>query len=192
MYLFKKLIEFINSVKSAKINFELALNITYALNDPFIGNCKSIAHIVAIFTAPTRHAEQIAVDAVQLKAGKGIVGDRFFGLRRKHPGQNLTLIEFEELESFNRTFSLQIPLNATRRNLITQGVRLNDLVGVTFKIGQVVCRGIELCEPCKVMARQFAASSLSQAEIIRAFTHKSGIRVEVLVDGVVRLGDEIV
>jgi MOSC domain-containing protein YiiM len=147
--------------------------------------------VIAIFVAPTKHAEQISVDAVQLKAGKGIVGDRFFGLRQKQTTRNLTLIEWEVIETFNRTFGLKLPLNATRRNLITQGIRLNYLVGKTFKIGQVVCRGIELCEPCKVMARQFPASSLSQAEIIRAFGNKGGIRAEVLSDGVLRLGDEI-
>jgi MOSC domain-containing protein YiiM len=147
--------------------------------------------ITAIFVAPTKHAEQIAVDAVQLKAGKGIVGDRFFGLRQKQTPRNLTLIEWEVIEEFNRTFGLKLPLYATRRNLITQGIRLNVLVGETFQIGQVVCRGIELCEPCKVMARQFPASSLSQAEIIQAFANKGGIRAEVLMDGVVRLGDGI-
>jgi MOSC domain-containing protein YiiM len=147
--------------------------------------------ITAIFVAPTKHAEQIAVDAVQLKAGKGIVGDRFFGLRQNQTPRNLTLIEWEVIEEFNRTFGFKLPLNATRRNLITQGIRLNNLVGETFQIGQVVCRGIELCEPCKVMARHFPASSLPQAEIIHAFANKGGIRAEVLMDGVVRLGDGI-
>ncbi len=147
--------------------------------------------IIAIFTTPIRHAEQIAAEAVQLKVGKGIVGDRFFGFRKKQPGRNLTLIEWEVIEEFNRTYHLNLPLNATRRNLVAQGIRLNNLVGKTFKIGQVVCRGIELCEPCKVMARQFPASSLSHTEIIRVFANKGGIRVEVLADGVVRLGDRI-
>jgi MOSC domain-containing protein YiiM len=147
--------------------------------------------ITTIFVAPAKHAEQIPVDAVQLKAGKGIVGDRFFGFRQKQTGRNLSLIEWEAIEEFNQTYQLNLPMNATRRNLITQGIRLNDLVGKTFKIGQVECRGIELCEPCKVMARHFPATSLSQSDIIRAFAHKGGIRANVLTDGVVRLGDEI-
>jgi MOSC domain-containing protein YiiM len=149
------------------------------------------SHITAIFVAPAKHAEQLAVDSVQLKVGKGIVGDRFFGFRQKQPGRNLTLIEWETIEKFNRTHQLTIPINATRRNLITQGIRLNDLVGKEFKIGQVECRGIELCEPCEVMTRHFPATSLSQPDIIRAFTYKGGIRAEVLSDGVVKLGDEI-
>ncbi len=148
--------------------------------------------ITAIFVAPTRHADQIAVEAIQLKAGKGIVGDRFFGLRQQQTLRNLTLIEAEVIEDFNRTFQANIPLHATRRNLVMQGIRLNDLVGETFYIGNVQCHGIELCEPCKLMARQFPLTSLSHAELIQAFAHKGGIRVEVQTDGVVRLGSEII
>jgi MOSC domain-containing protein YiiM len=147
--------------------------------------------VIAIFVAPSKHAEQTAVDAVQLKAGKGIVGDRFFGFRQKQPGRNLTLIEWEAIEEFNGIYQLSLPLNATRRNFITQGIRLNDLLGINFNIGNVQCRGIELCEPCNVMARHFPGTPLYRPNIISAFTQKGGIRAEVLTDGVVRLGDEI-
>ena len=147
--------------------------------------------IVAIFVASTKHAEQQAMDAVQLKAGKGIVGDRFFGFRQKQPGRNLTLIEWEAIEKFNQTYHVNLPLHATRRNLITQGVSLNELVGLTFKVGDVLCRGIELCEPCQVMARHFPPTSLSQIELIRAFVNKGGIRAAVLTDGVIRLNEAI-
>jgi len=147
--------------------------------------------IIAIFVAPGQHADQLEVEAVQLESGKGIVGDRFFGLRKTQVGRNLTLIEWEVIEEFNRAYRLNMPINATRRNLVTQGIWLNQLVGETFKIGEVICRGIELCEPCKVMARQFPTASLSQSEIIRAFANKGGIRAEVLMGGVVRLGDNI-
>ena len=147
--------------------------------------------VTAIYVATAKHAEQIAVDVVQLKMGKGIVGDRFFGLSRKNPGRNLTLIESEVIEEFNRIYDQAIGLNATRRNVATHGIRLNDLVGKIFTIGDVSCLGIELCEPCKVMARHFPATPLSQAKLISAFTHKSGIRVTVLADGVIKLGDAI-
>lgn len=150
------------------------------------------ATVIAIFVAPVKHGEQIAVEAVQLKQGKGIVGDRFFGYRKNQPGRNLTLIELELIKEFKQTNQLNIPLNATRRNLITQGIRLNKLVGKIFKIGNVLCRGVELCEPCKVMAKQFPVVPLSSDEIIQAFIRKAGIRAEVLSDGIVRLSDVIV
>lgn len=147
--------------------------------------------IIAIFVTASKHGEQISADAVQIKTGKGIVGDRFFGFRKSQPGRNLTLIEAEAIAEFNHRYHLDIPLNATRRNLITQGIRLNELIGQRFQIGGVLCQGIELCEPCVVMVRQFPATALTQTEIIRAFINKGGIRVKVLTDGVVKLRDEI-
>ncbi len=147
--------------------------------------------IIGIYVAPARHDQQIAVNSVQLKSGKGIVGDRFFGFRQKQPGRNLTLIESEAITEFNRHYRQNLTLEATRRNLITQGIRLNDLVGKTFYVGEVLCRGIELCEPCKVMARSFPVTGLSHVEIMGAFADKGGIRAEVLTDGVVSFGDEV-
>jgi MOSC domain-containing protein YiiM len=147
--------------------------------------------IVAIYVATTRHAEQLSVESVQLKAGKGIVGDRFYGNRPKHPELNLTLIEAENIEGFNREYNQTIGLGTTRRNLITRGIQLNALVGKRFQVGSVLCKGIELCEPCKVMARNFPETSLSQNEIISALIHNAGIRAEVLVDGIVKLEDHL-
>ncbi|MEQ1546325.1 MOSC domain-containing protein [Methyloglobulus sp.] len=147
--------------------------------------------IIAIFVAPEHYAEQVAIETVQLKTGKGIVGDRYFGLRPKHPGKNITLIESEIIVEFNRNYHQSISLSAARRNFVTEGIQLNTLVGLTFRLGKVLCRGIELCEPCKVMARNFPATALSHPEIIRALANKGGIRVEVLTDELVRLGDEI-
>lgn len=147
--------------------------------------------ITAIFTAPAKHHEQISTEAVQVKTGKGIVGDRFFGLRKSQPGRNLTLIAIESINEFNRIHQQEIPLHATRRNIITQGIHLPELIGLQFRIGGVLCQGVELCEPCVVMARHFPEGALSQAEIIRAFVNNGGIRAAVLTDGIIRLHDEI-
>lgn len=147
--------------------------------------------ITAIFVAPSKHAEQLAIEAVQLKRGKGIVGDRFFGQSQKNPGRNLTLIEIEAIEEFNETYNLTINLSATRRNFLTRGVRLNDLLGKTFRVGDVLCKGIELCEPCRLLTRQLSHESISEKNIIKALTHKSGLRAEVLSDGVVHWGDSV-
>jgi MOSC domain-containing protein YiiM len=146
-------------------------------------------HITAIFVTPTRYAEQLAIEAVQLKTGKGMIGDRFFGYSQKYPGRNLTLIEVEAIEEFNTNYAQTIAPSSTRRNFLTRGIRLNELVGKTFRVGEVLCRGIELCEPCRVLARQLSHESLSQAAIIRTLTHKRGLRADVLSDGIVRLGD---
>lgn len=151
-----------------------------------------LGYIIAIFVAPFKHSEQIAVEAVQLKMGKGIVGDRFFGFRQKQSNRNLTLIEVETIEEFNRIYGFNIELNTTRRNILTRDIRLNELVGKTFRVGNVLCKGIELCEPCRLLTKQITTDPLSSAAIIKAFTHKGGLRAEVLSDGVVRLGDSCI
>jgi MOSC domain-containing protein YiiM len=164
-------------------------NFFNSYNNYAIDKLLMTGHITAIFVAPSRHVEQLAVEAVQLKTGKGVVGDRFFGHSQKIPGRNLTLIEVEAIEECIANYGQPIELNATRRNFLTRGIRLNELVGKTFRVGGVLCRGVELCEPCRVLARQFPHQSLSQALIIRAFTNKGGLRADVLTDGIVRLGD---
>lgn len=110
----------------------------------------------------------------------------------KNNGCNLTLIEVETIEEFNRIYGFNIELNTTRRNILTRGIRLNDLVGKTFRVGNVLCKGIELCEPCRLLSKQITTNSLSSAAIIKAFTHKGGLRAETLSDGVVRLGDSCI
>src|SRR5581483_12276629 len=96
------------------------------------------------------HVESIAigpsdalapVESVQAIAGKGLVGDRKENAG-SHPGGALTLIEAEVLEDAGLTGA------QSRRQVVVRGVRLNDLVGKRFRVGEVECLGVELCEPC--------------------------------------------
>jgi MOSC domain-containing protein YiiM len=133
----------------------------------------------------------VAVDSVEVVAGAGIVGDRKFGAKQRHPGQNITLVEAEEIERFNQLNNCAIPLISTRRNLVTRGVRLNDLVGVVFKVGEVRMRGVELCEPCQSLTGYFADTQLPPSDFIRAFAHRCGLRADVLDSGVICTGSEV-
>jgi MOSC domain-containing protein YiiM len=132
----------------------------------------------------------VAVETVEVVAGQGIVGDRNYG-RRKYPGQNLTLVEAEEIERFSRAAGAAIALSATRRNLVTRGVRLNALVGTEFSIGSVRLRGVELCEPCAALGKSLAQPKLTAAAAVRALTHRCGLRADVLSSGTISRGDEI-
>lgn len=144
-----------------------------------------------LLAAAERHGEMQALPAVQLKAGAGIVGDRFFGRRRTQTGLNLTLIEAEAIAAVAAALGMAIPPAAPRRNVVTRGVRLNDLVGREFRLGGVRLRGIELCEPCVVLGRNLATPAHPRERIIRAFLGRGGLRAAVLDDGVVRIGDAI-
>ena len=126
-----------------------------------------------------------ALSAVQALAGRGLAGDRHVtgagtfpsGL----PGSAITLIEAEVCESF------QPPLRPDehRRNILTRGIGLNGLVGREFMIGEVRCRGMRLCEPCKVTERY------ATRPILWALVHRGGLRADILHDGQIRIGDPI-
>lgn len=147
--------------------------------------------IVAIFVASRHREPPMEVDSVQLKQGRGIVGDRFFGFRRSHPGRNLTLIEYESIQEFNRLNNQNVPFAAAGRNIVTRDIRINDLIGKHFLLGNTLCLGVEPCEPCRILARNFACNALPHDFIINAMRDKSGIRAQVLADGIINKDDEI-
>ena len=120
------------------------------------------------------------VQAVDALAGKGLRGDRHFHQEGAAPGQALTLIEAEALESVGLSGA------GSRRQVVVRGVRLNDLVGRRFRVGEVECYGVELCEPCKHL------QSMTRPGIIKELTHRAGINADILTDGTISVGDEVV
>ena len=140
-----------------------------------------------IFTSPERGSPQLESERIALKRGMGVVGDRNFGVSR-HPGQNLTLVEAEEIERFCAEQSRAADLSLTRRNLITRGVRLNELVNREFSIGSVKLRGIELCEPCTILGNALSNGSLDTPSVIKRWVGRGGLRVDVLSDGEIQRG----
>ena len=82
------------------------------------------------------------VSSVRAIAGHGLEGDRYFFPRGAGSGEALTLIEAEALEDVGLTGP------QSRRQVVVRGVRVNDLVGKRFRVGDVECLGVELCEPC--------------------------------------------
>jgi len=140
-----------------------------------------------IFTSPIPGGPQIEQETVRVLAGAGIEGDRYFG-RHDEPGQNLTLIEIEEVEAFLREHGRGDDVSITHRNLLTRGVRLNDLVGAEFCIGEVRLRGVELCEPCHGMGNALASPDLTAAQVVKRFVHRGGLRADVLSSGVIERG----
>ena len=135
--------------------------------------------IEAIHIGPEEAGDLHEVESVRVLAGKGVEGDRHFHPEGAPPGQALTLVEAENVED------VALAPGAARRQLTTRGVRLNDLVGKHFKVGDVECYGVELCEPCEHL------QSMTRPGIIKDFLHRSGINADVLTDGVIRVGDAL-
>jgi len=143
-----------------------------------------------IFIRQNGLATQLERDQVNVVTDSGIEGDRYFA-SHDEPGQNLTLVEAEEIETFIRQQMLPNDLSITRRNFITRGVRLNELVGREFMVGDVRLLGIELCEPCESLGKLLAHEGLSAVEVVKQLSHKAGLRADVLSSGVVTRGAKI-
>ncbi|WP_449284054.1 MOSC domain-containing protein [Luteimonas yanweni] len=143
-----------------------------------------------IFISPVRGAQQVECERITVRSGLGVVGDRNYGVHR-HPGQNLTLIEAEEIEDFCAEYARTPDLSLARRNLITRGVRLNQLVGAEFTIGTVRLLGVELCEPCLILGNALRTEPLSTAAVIKRWVGRGGLRVDVLTDGEIVRGARV-
>src|SRR3954453_6575610 len=100
-----------------------------------------------------RHELPAPVDRAVAHAGKGLVGNRYYFEKGAKPGQALTLIAAEALEAMAAEHDIEITPAASRRNVLTRGIDLNALVGKRFRVGNVECLGVELCEPCKDLER---------------------------------------
>lgn len=149
-----------------------------------------MSQIDHIFFARTAGGVLEAATQVEVVAGFGIVGDRYFGARDE-PGQNLSLIEAEEIEAFNARHGRSEPMACTRRNIVTRGVRLAELIGREFLIGGLRLRGVEFCEPCLGLGESLASAGLDAPAVVRHFVHRAGIRADVLDSGRLRVGQEI-
>jgi MOSC domain-containing protein YiiM len=144
------------------------------------------AIVTAIYISPTAAVLPHAVNEAEVRKHLGLVGDRYFegcgtftDWEPKGPGRELTLIESEVLT--------EIGLNAAeaRRNIVTEGLRLNDLVGKRFRIGAVLIEGIRLCPPCAHLDK------VTGRALLKSLADLGGLRANVLSDGIIRVGDAI-
>jgi len=147
--------------------------------------------VEGLYIAAAKGAALSEVPRLEVVAGMGILGDRNFG-GSQFPGQNLTLIEAEAVEEIAANLGVDIRPHETRRNVVVRGEGLNALVGATFRIGSVVLRGVEPCEPCESLTSYLAHTGLGRAVILRAFLGKGGLRCDCLVGGVLEVGQELV
>ena len=125
------------------------------------------------------------VDFIEVKKNKGIIGDRHYD-EYNDPYCQLSLIESENIDDYNIKYSLNIPYIDFRRNIITKGIKLNDLVGKKLQIGKVKVEVIDLCRPCKHLSE-----ILNQDNIIKEFLRKGGLRCQILSSSNIYVGDKI-
>jgi MOSC domain-containing protein YiiM len=127
-----------------------------------------------------------SVERVEAVTGGGLVGNRyFFSAGDAPPGVAITLIAAEALEAFEGETG--IPLNAaeSRRNVLTRGIDVNALVGKRFRVGDVQCLGIELCEPCTSL------EAMTKPGVLKGMVHRAGLNADVVSDGEIAVGDVV-
>tara|TARA_B100000900_G_scaffold230010_1_gene195327 strand:+ start:707 stop:1153 length:447 start_codon:yes stop_codon:yes gene_type:complete len=133
----------------------------------------------------TNNKEIEEFDSIDVIAGKGIVGDRHFK-DFNDPYCQLSLIESENIDYYNVKYGLNIPYVNFRRNIVTKGIQLNDLIGKKLKIGEVEIEGIDLCRPCRHLTEM-----LGQVNILKEFLRKGGLRCQILSSSNIKIGDSI-
>jgi len=123
----------------------------------------------------------MAVEQIECVAGRGIRDDRYFDHKPDYKGQ-ITFFAREVLDALGRELGLtEVPPAATRRNVLTQGVDLNQLVGAEFEVQSVRFAGVEECRPCYWMNNAF------RDERVEAWLKgRGGLRARILTDGILR------
>ena len=145
--------------------------------------------IAALFIAPISAGPMVSLPSVRAFADRGLEGDRFFRdswSKVKRPDKAVSLIEAETLDLAARELGVESIADQTRRNIVTRGVPLIDLLHREFTIGGVRMRGIRLFEPCGHLVKV-----TKMPGIFPALHHRSGLKAEILSDGMISVGDAV-
>ena len=134
--------------------------------------------VEAIRIAPEHEQLPEPVDSIDV-TDEGLTGDRYYGRG------DITLVESEALAAFRDETGIALSHAEIRRQVLTSGIRLNDLVGKRFRVGAVEAVGAEWCEPCNHI------QSLTYPGVLRGMVHRAGLRAEIVQAGTIAVGDEV-
>tara|TARA_A100001015_G_C14764378_1_gene622723 strand:- start:51 stop:494 length:444 start_codon:yes stop_codon:yes gene_type:complete len=120
-----------------------------------------------------------------LEKDKGIVNDRYFN-NYKNKKEQVTLINLEEIDTFNENIGKNVDYKDFRRNIIISGIDLSKYVNKKIIIKNVVLKIHELCQPCNYLQKKLGISNL-----VKMLVNKSGVRAEIISSGFISVGDKI-
>lgn len=160
--------------------------------------------VLQIFIAPERGAPMEEIFQVHASPVEGLAGDRYgkgkgsystvdpeTGKRRTH--RDITLIAQEAIDAANAAeFTQPVLAQGTRRNIVTQYVDLNALLGKKFQIGNAVLRGTKLSEPCQRPPTLAGWSLDDRRRFETALENCGGLCAEVVEAGFIDVGAEII
>jgi MOSC domain-containing protein YiiM len=134
--------------------------------------------VEAIRISPEHEQLPEPVDSVEV-TDEGVTGDRYFGRG------DITLVETEALDSFREDTGIELSHAEIRRQILTSGVRLNDLLNKRFRVGEVEAVGVEWCEPCAHI------EGLTYPGVLKGMVHRAGLRADVVQAGRIAVGDQV-
>jgi len=134
--------------------------------------------VEAIRVAPEHEQLPEPVDSIDVTR-EGLPGDRYFGRG------DITLVEQEALDALREDTGIELSHAEIRRQVLTTGIRLNDLVDKRFRVGGVEAVGIEWCEPCNHI------QSLTYPGVLKGMVHRAGLRADIVQAGTISVGDEV-
>ena len=134
--------------------------------------------VEGIFTGAIDEGPLHAAGEVQVKTGAGIDGDRY-------GDKDITLFEAEAIETLKADTGIELAPSEIRRNVMTRGVALNDLLGHRIRVGEVEAVVTELCHPCSHLQK------LTQPGVLRGLVNKGGLNADVVHGGAIRVGDSL-
>ena len=145
--------------------------------------------VVSLHIAPRSGEAMVSVPQVHAVPDRGLEGDRFFHSSWSsvgRPDKAVTLIEQETVSAAGAELKTELGAGEIRRNIVTRGVPLVQLLNREFTIGGVVLRGLRLFEPCMHMENVAGVPG-----ICRALVHRGGLKATILKKGMIRVGDPI-
>lgn len=133
--------------------------------------------VEGIFVTAERSTAVRPVDEVAVDPDGGLAGDRYDG--------DITLVESEAIEGLAADTGIELGPGEARRQVYTRGIRLNDLVGRRFAVGEIECVGEELCHPCSHLEK------MTQPGVLKGLVNRGGLRADIVSGGTLRVGDAV-
>jgi hypothetical protein len=149
-----------------------------------------MANVEAIWITDEGSAPMESQEWVQAVANRGIRGDRYMrgtGYYSPYDVCETTFIESEAIEAIRDQQGIDLTDGRHRRNFVTRGVDVHDLLDQRFRVGGAVFEGTRPRPPC-VHVEQVAG----EEGVSRALTDgRGGICARVADSGRVEVGDEL-
>lgn len=146
--------------------------------------------VTGIFVIATAGGDPVGAEKAEVVAGVGLVGDRYAEGTGTYSdgspvGRQLTLVDGDDVAAAAAAAGVAIRPGEARRNVETEGIDLQALIGHRFRVGAVECVGVRACPPCDLLDDRLGPG------VKAALAGRGGLRADVVAGGIITVGDGI-